>query len=293
MTDLTIIIPAYNEEQSLENTVVRLTEVLRSAEIAHQIVVVDDGSIDETAEIASNLEVQLVRHHVNLGYGAALKTGIAAAQSELIGIVDADGTYPIDRLPELYRVAVDCNCAHVIGSRRGDGVHDTAGRWVARRVLRLFAFLATGRWIDDLNSGMRVFSRSVALQYWSIYPTGFSFTTTITIATLQSRIGVRFIPIEYFEREGKSHIRPVRDFFRFLGIIVRVSFMFRPMRFFFLPGIMLLISGVGISTFHTFSGKGLTDSAVVTTLFGGQLLLVGLIAESLAHLHLSRVADNL
>lgn len=291
MPDLAVIIPAYNEEGSLARTVEQLTSVLQGAGIDHELIVVDDGSKDSTAEIASELDVELVQHHVNRGYGAALKTGIRAARSEFIAIVDADGTYPIDRLPDLYREAVEYDCGHVIGARRGETVHDTAGRWVARRVLKLIAFIATGRWIDDLNSGMRVFSRPIALQYWTLYPTGFSFTTTITIASLQSGVDVRFVPIDYFEREGTSHIRPVRDFFRFLGIIVRISFMFRPLRFFVVPGSLLLAVGVVISLAQVISHGGLGDSAVIATLFGAQLLLNGLIADSLARLHLRPVVD--
>jgi glycosyltransferase involved in cell wall biosynthesis len=285
MADLAVVIPAYNEEQSLTLTVHGLRDALNAAGVDHELVVVDDGSTDRTAEIASGLGVRVVRHERNRGYGAALKSGIRSATAPYIAIIDADGTYPIARLADLYFEAVNTGSEHVIGARRGAQVHDTPGRWIARRVLRLIAFVATGRWIDDLNSGMRVFSRDVALQYWTLYPNGFSFTTTITIATLQSDVDVRFTPIDYFEREGKSHIKPVRDFFRFFGVIVRISFLYAPLRFFVVPGVVLLIGGAALSLVQMFGSRDVGDSAVIVLLFGGQLLLNGLIAESLARLH--------
>lgn len=285
MPELTVVIPAYNEEQSLASTVEDLRVALGAAEIDYELLVVNDGSSDNTAAIGAQLGVRMVSHQRNKGYGAALKSGIRAASSPYVGIVDADGSYPIDRLPDLYREAIETGSGHVIGARRGEQVHDTPGRWIARRVLKVIALIATGRWIDDLNSGMRVFSRSVALQYWSLYPNGFSFTTTITIATLQSDVDVRFTPIDYYERDGRSHIKPVRDFFRFFGLILRISFLYSPLRFFVIPGVVLLLVGLGVSVVQIAGEHNLTDVAVMTTLFGGQLLLNGLIAESLAQLH--------
>ena len=286
MTALAVVIPAYNEELSLSETVTEVRRVLVEADIEHEIIVVDDGSKDRTAEIADDLDVRVVRHTRNRGYGTALKSGIRVAAATYIGIVDADGTYPIERLPDLYREAVTTGSEHVIGARKGDQVHDTPGRWVARRILRLIAFIATGRWIDDLNSGMRVFTRAVALQSWSLFPAGFSFTSTLTIATLQSGVDVRFVPIDYFTREGKSHIKPVRDFFRFFSLIVRISFLYSPLRFFVVPGSLLFLTGIGLLVGQIVRDRNVADSAVLMTLFGGQLLLNGLVAESLARLHL-------
>jgi glycosyltransferase involved in cell wall biosynthesis len=286
MADLAVVIPAYNEEQSLQSTVESVKAVLDDADIDYELIVVNDGSSDRTAEIASTLDVTLLTHSRNRGYGAALKTGIRVATAPHIGIIDADGTYPIDRLPDLFRLAIETGSEHVIGARNGAEVHDTPGRWVARRVLRIIAFIATGRWIDDLNSGLRVFTRSVAMQSWSLFPSGFSFTSTITIATLQSGVDVRFEPIDYYHREGKSHIRPVKDFFRFVSLIIRISFIYAPLRFFVVPGVILLLTGIGIAAGQIITDNNIADSAVVAILFGGQLLLNGLIAESLARLHL-------
>ena len=288
MPQLDIVIPAYNEEQSIADTVSKVRAVLDPADVDYGIIVVDDGSRDGTARIADDLDVTFLRHRSNRGYGAALKTGINHSTAEFIGIVDADGTYPIERLPDLYQTVCETGSDHVIGARTGANVHDSPGRWVARRVLRLIAWLATGRWIPDLNSGMRVFSRELAHQYWALYPNGFSFTTTITIASLQSRADVRFVPIDYFERAGKSHIKPVKDFWRFFALILRVSFIYAPLRFFVIPGALLLVAGLTISVVQVFGEQGLADSAVITTLVGAQLLLNGLLAESLARLHLRR-----
>jgi glycosyltransferase involved in cell wall biosynthesis len=290
MTELAVVIPAYNEERSLAATVTKVRHVLAEAGIDYELIVVDDGSKDRTAEIAKELDVHLVSHTRNRGYGTALKSGIRVATATYIGIIDADGTYPIERLPDLYREAVTTGSEHVIGARKGEQVHDTPGRWIARRVLRLIAFIATGRWIDDLNSGMRVFTRSVALQSWSLFPAGFSFTSTITIATLQSDVDVRFVPIDYFAREGKSHIKPVRDFFRFFSLIVRISFLYSPLRFFVVPGTVLFLTGIGLLIGQIVGDRNVADSAVLVTLFGGQLLLNGLVAESLARLHLRPLA---
>ena len=286
MRQLAVVVPAYNEERSLAGTIERLHATLATTDIDYELIVVDDGSRDSTAAIAETLPVRLIRHERNRGYGSALKTGIRAADAAYIAIVDADGTYPLEQLASLYKEASTSGYEHVIGSRNGETVHDTIGRWIARRVLRLLAFISTGRWINDLNSGFRVFSRSMAMQFWSLYPPGFSFTTTITIASIQSGAAVKFVPIDYYPREGKSHIKPVRDFFRFFGLILRISFLFSPLRFVGVPGFVLVTIGFGLLGVQAFGDRNVADSAVVTLLFGLQLFLNGLIAESLARLHL-------
>jgi glycosyltransferase involved in cell wall biosynthesis len=170
----------------------------------------------------------VVRHATNRGYGAALKSGIAAARHSLIAVVDADGTYPI---PELPRLASACEGAHmVIGSRTGKNVQAAPARSAAKWLFRLFARWVTRTPIPDLNSGLRVFRREVAERYMSLLPNGFSFTTTITMAALADDLIVRFEPVDYMPRVGRSKVHPVRDTTRIARQVLWLGWTLAPLR---------------------------------------------------------------
>ena len=159
---LSIIIPAYNEEKAVGVVLRDLVEMLAATDMAYEIIVVDDGSTDQTAPVAESSGARVVRHSRNRGYGAALKSGIRAARYERIVICDADGTYPINRVPEMMAKLESADM--IVGARVGQNVNIPIMRRPGKWLLRRLAEYITGQPIDDLNSGLRAFRRSLVIQ---------------------------------------------------------------------------------------------------------------------------------
>jgi glycosyltransferase involved in cell wall biosynthesis len=281
-TDLavTVLIPAFNEEESISNTV----ETIRKFEAhvrALEIIVINDGSSDRTGEIARTLPVTLLEHETNSGYGASLKNGLRHAKHDFILIADADGTYPLEDIPRL--TAEAANYAMVVGARTGAVVQVPAlrkpGKWI---ITRLAEYLSN-RKIPDLNSGFRIFRKDVAMRFIELYPDGFSFTTTITLAMLTNHYQVKFIPINYHKRVGKSSIKPIRDFTNFTILIIRICAYFKPLNVFVPPALLLILLGVlkGAVDYHGQGHLGLFG--IVLALTGVQMLFIGLLADLIDH----------
>jgi glycosyltransferase involved in cell wall biosynthesis len=191
MSPVSIIVPAYNEEEGISATLADIRLAMGRRPMEHEIIVVDDGSTDGTVDAAQRQEgVRLIQHHTNRGYGAAIKTGIRQARYDWIAIIDADGTYPPEALPGLLDEIDQCDM--VVGARPSGDI--PAARRPAKWLLaRLAEYLAETQ-IPDLNSGLRVFRKDVALSYFNILPSAFSFTITITIAFLSDHYLVKFVP---------------------------------------------------------------------------------------------------
>ena len=186
-------------------------ETFQKINEAFEIIVVNDGSTDNSGEILKEIaDIHLINNPYNLGYGASLKKGIKQARGEWAIIVDADGTYSIDRLEEL--LALTGNYDMVVANRRHDKDH--LGRWPAKWILKKIAGFVIGKKIPDLNSGFRVFRRDLALEFISLYPSGFSFTTTITLAFYSRDYTIVYVDLPYYKRVGKSSIKP-KHFFQF------------------------------------------------------------------------------
>jgi glycosyltransferase involved in cell wall biosynthesis len=273
---ISVLIPAYNEEASIVSTVEAIAQH-RSKFKEMEIVVINDGSEDRTSEIARTLPVTLLEHSTNRGYGAALKNGLQHARADFILIADADGTYPLADIPRLVEEAARYDM--VVGARTGDIVEvpllRRPGKWI---ITRLAEYLS-GQEIPDLNSGFRVFRKDVALRYLSLYPDGFSFTTTITLAMLTNHYRVKFIPINYLKRVGKSSIHPVRDFTNFTILIIRICAYFKPLHVFVPPALLFIILGIlkGFIDYHGQGHLGLLSIAMALT--GIQMLFIGLLAD--------------
>jgi glycosyltransferase involved in cell wall biosynthesis len=278
MTDaVSIIIPAFNEQDGIGEVLDSIQQTIDQNGIKGEIIVVDDGSTDRTAEVVTSRNVRLVQHEANRGYGATLKTGIRYAKYDLMLITDADGTYPVEAIPVLLAEMDKCDMA--VGARTGSYVKIPFLRRPAKRILQMLANYLAQKKIPDLNSGLRVFRREIAERFYDLFPEGFSFTITITMAALTSNYRVKFLPINYYRRKGKSTIRPARDFMGFLSLIVRMTVYFNPLRVFLPASLILFLIGIvkAIIDFinHNYFGVG----SAIAILTAVQILGLGLLAD--------------
>ncbi|HZR78877.1 MAG TPA: glycosyltransferase family 2 protein [Chthoniobacterales bacterium] len=273
---VTVLIPALNEEQSLANTVSEI-EKHRALFPELEVIVINDGSHDRTAEIARTLPVTLIEHEITRGYGASLKSGLRRAKGELIIITDADGTYPLEELPRL--VAETAEFDMIVGARTGDDVHIPALRRFGKWIITQLAEYLTGQHIPDLNSGLRLFRKDIALRFLPIYPDGFSITSTLTLAMLTNGYRVKFLPINYRKRVGKSSIHPIRDFINFAVLVIRISACFKPLNVFIPPAVVLILLGVIKGAIDYAGQHHLGGLSITMTLTGIQTLFIGLLAD--------------
>lgn len=244
MTTLSIVIPAYNEEDGIQAIMERVLAVrptLSEVDIDDlELIVVDDGSSDRTAEIVRRQPgVTLVRHARNGGYGAALKTGFAAARGEWIGFLDADGTYPPEHFPELMKMAIANDADLVIGSRMAGAASQMP---ITRRIgnlifARLVNIISASR-ITDSASGMRVFKKAILPRLYPL-PDGLNLTPVMSTRALHERLKMVEVPIPYSERIGRSKLSVVRDGMRFGQSIVWTALNYNPARPFGLVGMAL------------------------------------------------------
>ena len=237
-SSISIIIPAYNEENGISNVISEIELLMNENNINHEIIIVDDGSTDKTIEKVSSTNAKLIEHQQNRGYGAALKTGIRASIYDQIAIIDADGTYPVNYLVEL--IDNKKNYDMVVGARTGKNVSIPLIRRPAKWALNKLAIFLTNYPIPDLNSGLRLFRKKSLVKFLHILPDGFSFTTTITIAMITNNFNIKYIPIDYKKRIGKSKIRPIYDTLNFISLITRMVLYFKPLRVLMPIGSILL-----------------------------------------------------
>jgi glycosyltransferase involved in cell wall biosynthesis len=281
---VSVVIPAFNEGPHVGGQVRAVLAAVRASGWPFEVIVVDDGSTDETAKAAGEAGATVIRQPANQGYGAALKRGIASARHDWILITDADTTYPAAAIPRLLERAEGNEM--VVGARTGPSVEVESVRVPAKWILtRLASFLA-GRKIPDLNSGMRLMRRDLVQRYEHLLPQGFSFTTTITLACACNGHATEFVPIDYGRRLGRSKIR-VRHAFDFLLLILRLIVLFHPLKVFLPAGSLLLVGGLAKLAWDGSRGE-LSEGAVAVLL--GALILwgVGLLADRNARRALRR-----
>ena len=281
---ISIVIPAYNEAAAIAETVREIRRVLSESGIEGEIVIVDDGSTDNTSEAVAQTDTRLIRHPHNRGYGASLKTGIRQAQNDVIVIIDADGTYPIDAIPALAEKMSAYDM--VVGARTGATVQVPMLRRPAKWMLNRLANYLSGVEIPDLNSGLRAFRKNVAIGFFRLLPSGFSFTTSITLAMLTNDYNVLYIPVNYYKRVGKSKIRPLQDTINFFSLVVRMVLSYRPLRV-FIPMIAALSAvslAKAIYDINAYDWHFATSTVILFTLTF-QVIVLGLIADLVVSLH--------
>ncbi|HAC62233.1 MAG TPA: glycosyltransferase family 2 protein [Cyanothece sp. UBA12306] len=275
-----IVIPVYNEEKGIGATLTHLQDTLQSSSCPYpyEIVVVNDGSKDNTKQILLSFEdINVVEHPRNQGYGAALKTGIRHSKYPLIVITDGDGTYPNEDIPSL--VSLTKQADMVVGARIGANVTYPTIRKIPKWFLIRFAEWITNSRIPDMNSGLRVFPKKVAEQFMAILPNTFSFTTTITVAMLTNNYLVHYEPIDYHARQGQSKIKPIRDTLRFIKLILRTGIYFAPLKV-FLPIAGLFFTGFLITLIQdVFVRDDLTERTLILLIAATQTAMFALLAD--------------
>jgi glycosyltransferase involved in cell wall biosynthesis len=282
VVDIAIIIPAFNETATVGPTVERTRAAMASTPWTNDIIVVDDGSTDRTAEEAARHGARVIRLPDNRGYGAALKTGIQATRSEYVLIVDADGTYPPEMMPALMAAMNDVDM--VVGARAHDDRSIPRRRRLAKAFLRILASYLTKRRIPDLNSGLRLMRRSALMPFFHILPSGFSFTTTITLALLCNDYPVAYVPVACGPRVGASKLK-AKEFTNFLMLVLRTVVLFNPLRVFLPAGAMIFAVG-SLKLAYDLVNWNLSDTAVMAFLAALIVWSVGLLADMIARVQL-------
>ncbi len=282
MDGVSIVIPAFNEEGAVADGVREVLAVMERVGVDFELVVVDDGSEDRTAEQAEQAGARVVSLPENQGYGAALKAGINRTQYDVIVITDADGTYPADSIPVLLDELDEYDM--VVGARVGEHVAIPLARRPAKWFLRRLASYLAGREIPDLNSGLRVMRRTLVKRFEHLLPSGFSFTTTITLASLCSGSLVRYSPIDYRKRIGDSKIRPTHAV-EFLLLILRTIVYFNPLKVFIPLGAVFFAGGSAKFVYDLYIGN-LSESAIMGFMGAAILWAVGLLSDQISRIGL-------
>jgi glycosyltransferase involved in cell wall biosynthesis len=277
---VSVVVPAYDEGPHVAGQIRAVAEVMEGSGWRYEIIVVDDGSSDDTGVAAAATGVRVLRNRRNRGYGASLKRGIAAARYPWILIIDADGTYPPTSIPDLLALADES--AMVVGARitahRKIPLVRRPAKWF---LTRLASYLAEQS-LPDLNSGLRLLRRELVETYLHLLPSGFSFTTTITLAAACDDHEVSYVPIDYLERKGTSKIRPGHAF-DFLLLVLRIIVFFNPLRVFIPLGLVMALLGLG-KFVYDLTLQNISESALLGLLGALVVWSLGLLADQNARI---------
>lgn len=276
--NVSFIIPVYNEEQAVKEVVEDIAAVLKKNRIKYEILIVDDGSTDRTPEVLKTLDVRVIRHPTNQGNGAATKTGIMAAKYDTIMMTDADATYPTEDIPRMLEMMKDHDM--VVGARKSEKGTMKMLRVPVKFFIRKLAEFISGHKIPDLNSGLRAFRKSDALRFFNILPNTHSWVSTITLCYLSNYYSVKYTPIDYFKRKGKSKFHPIRDTYNYTALIFRAVMYFYPLKIFIPLSLLILAFGVYRSIVHAVVEKGSIIASDIILLFcAGFVAVIGLLAD--------------
>lgn len=276
--DISVIIPAFNEAEGIANLLDKL--VSAGYHTKYEVIVVDDGSSDETAGIVSRYPVRLIRHHTNKGYGAALKTGIRKARGQRVIMLDSDGQHDPEYIPQIAELLVDNDL--VIGERTADSFQ-VRNRQGGKKLIRKVGEYLFDQKLPDFNSGLRGFDRNLIKSMLHLMPNGFSFSTTSTMAFIKEGYSIGTLPIKVTERQGRpSNVKFIRDGSKTMLLLFRIIMLFNPLKIFFPFSILVTTLGIvwGIYA-YAFFGR-FANSATLITMLGMFLFFIGLIADQIA-----------
>jgi glycosyltransferase involved in cell wall biosynthesis len=284
--DVSVVLPVYNENGHIEQEVKRIQVALDESPYTYEIIVVDDGSTDGSSTRLREIDgIRLIQFRTNRGSGSARKYGTLEARGRVVVWSDVDMTYPNEDIPALV-AELEMGWDQVVGARTSEQGKVKLLRTPAKWVIRKLASYLVDTDIPDLNSGLRVFRRSVAAQYLYLLPRGFSCVTTITLAFLNNGYSVKYVPIDYHPRVGESKFHWWKDTRRYLLQVVRMMLMYNPLRVFMPPALWILALGAGKVVFDIFDKNWRLGTNTLALLgFGLTLALVGMIADLMVSLN--------
>lgn len=289
---ISVIIPAYNEGAGIGEIIPKIRAVVAGLDQDHEIIVVDDGSKDDTTEHARKAGARVIQHPYNIGNGAAIKTGIRHARGKILVTMDGDGQHNPQDIPALVNRIGPYDM--IVGSRTS--ASDTeAHRDLANKVFNSLASYVSGRKIEDLTSGFRAVKAHVARQFMYLFPNKFSYPSTITLSVVRAGFRLGYEPIRFARRakNSKSKIKPLQDGFRFLMIILKIAVFFAPLKIFAPLSLFIFLLGVGYGLFRIFifqAPYGQTSALLMSTAV--LTFLVGLVSEQIAQLRFDRSESN-
>ncbi len=275
---ISIIIPSKNEASGLTNLLPKLNQLYPEADI----ILIDDGSTDETLSLADKFNVTIVSHPYNIGNGAAVKTGARTANSDILIYMDADGQHNPEDINRLLE-SIESGADMAVGARSSNS---QAGkrRWMGNKLYNTIASLIVGHKIDDLTSGFRAVRATKFREFLHILPNGFSYPTTITMAFFRAGYSIKYIPIVANKRLGKSHLRLGRDGLRFLIIIFKVGTLYSPLKIFFPISFFLFLLGAGYYLYTFIMHGRFTNMSALLFISSLLIILIGLISEQITTL---------
>lgn len=286
--DVSVVLPVFNEAGHLEEEVQRIRAALDLSPYTYEIIAVDDGSTDGSAEVLMGIEgIRVLRFASNRGSGSVRKAGTKAARGRVVVWTDADMTYPNDEIPRLVKELDGFD--QVVGARTSEQGSMKALRVPAKWFVRKLASYLTETPIPDLNSGLRAFRRDVALQFLHLLPAGFSCVTTLTMTFLSNGYSVKYVPIEYATRAGRSKFHPWNDTRRYLRQVLRMVLLYNPLKVFLPLGLMLLTIGGGKLAYDLVDKSfRVATNTIVVLLAALMVIMVGLLSDLMVQLNRPR-----
>jgi len=275
---ISVIMPAYNEEGIIGEVLDNLVPI--AEENGWELIVVDDGSTDKTAEIASEHNVNVVSHPHNRGYGRSLKTGLAAASGDIVVIMDSDGQHDHNDIPRLLE-HID-NYDMVVGQR----IKGSHSQWIRRPgkwLLGKVANFLTGMKIPDINSGLRAYQKDLLLKLIHLMPDGFSFSTTSTVAYCSMKLRVKYVPIKIQSRTGTSTVSQIWHGPETIMLMLRLIVLFNPLKVFMPVSLILMFVGLAYQAYIILlTGLHVEGGAIVSLIAGIQMFLFGLMIDQIS-----------
>ncbi len=277
---VSIVLPVFNEETAVGDVIDEIKAVMYNSNYEFEIIGVNDGSTDKTAEIISKKNIKIVDHSYNKGYGASLKTGARKAKYNIVLYIDADGQHKSKDILKLLNYTENYDL--VVGARTEESYESILKKIGKFFITKLANYLSEEK-IPDLNSGFRAMKKSVIMEFINILPNKFSFTSTITLASLKAGYQIKFVPVKTEKAKSKSEIKPLRDGFNFLILLLRIIMLFNPLRVFIPVSFLFFIIG-SVSLIIDIVNFNMTGSTTVSLITACLVFLFGLLADQIANL---------